>query len=59
MILVSLEKKKKRLGAIYQDAKSDCLQLEELQPHFVFLFKLFVLSRFSSAVLHVLYKYKR
>lgn len=42
MILVSLEEKKKkeRLGAIYQDAKSDCLQLEELQPHFVFLFKI-------------------
>lgn len=35
MILVSLEEKKKkeRLGAIYQDAKSDCLQLEELQIH--------------------------
>ena len=29
-----------RPGAIYQDAKRDCLQLEELWPCFLFLFKL-------------------
>lgn len=42
------KKKKERLGAIYQDAKSDRLQLEELQPHFVFLFKLLYFPDFPA-----------
>lgn len=47
-----------KTGAVHQDVKSDCLQLEGLWPCFILLFKLFVLSRFSSTGLCALYKYK-